>query len=352
MAPKENQTIHICLEANVSQPCSSDYLCRYNPEIMEVKLFSGTASRYMADSIADLYGQPLGEMLIQKFSDGEIQANILESVRGKYVFFIQSTFSPTDNLFELLLAIDAAKRASAGYITAVIPYFGYARQDRKDKPRVAIGSKLIANLLEAAGANRVMTMELHADQIQGFFDIPVDHLKSEAVFIPYLQTLDLSKTIFASPDVGGVKRARDYAKFFKTDLVICDKHREKANEVASMTVIGDVEGKDVILVDDLIDTAGTLTRAADMLIDHGASSVRAICTHPLLTGKAYERIEASKLKELIVTDTLPLKQESDKIHVLSVAKLFSRAIRFTHEHRSISQLFVSDQRAQDSLFKE
>ncbi len=306
----------------------------------------------MAESIADLYGQPLGEMLIQKFSDGEIQANILESVRGKYVFFIQSTFSPTDNLFELLLAIDAAKRASAGYITAVIPYFGYARQDRKDKPRVAIGSKLIANLLQAAGANRVMTMELHADQIQGFFDIPVDHLKSEAVFIPYLSTLvDEETTIFASPDVGGVKRARDYAKYFKTDLVICDKHREKANEVAGMTVIGDVEGKDIILVDDLIDTAGTLTRAADMLIDHGAMSVRAICTHPLLTGKAYERIEASKLKELIVTDTLPLKQQSDKIKVLSVAKLFSRAIRFTHEHRSISQLFVSDQRAQASLFK-
>jgi len=308
--------------------------------MIEVKLFSGTNSKYLAEKIGDYYGDKLGDIRIHRFSDGEMQPVINESVRGAYVFFIQSTYAPTENLMELLLMIDAAKRASAGYITAVIPYFGYARQDRKDKPRVPISAKLIANLLQAAGANRVMTMDFHADQIQGFFDIPVDHLKSEAIYIPYLQEQDLSNVIFASPDVGGVKRARLYAKHFERDLVICDKYREKANEVAGMTVIGNVEGADVILVDDMVDTAGTLCRAADILIKKGAKSVRALCTHPVLSGSAYDNIAQSELEEMIVCDTIPLTQPSSKIKVLSTAKLFARAIRNTHEHRSISALFV------------
>ncbi|MBL7792645.1 MAG: ribose-phosphate pyrophosphokinase [Saprospiraceae bacterium] len=308
--------------------------------MLEVKLFSGIASRYLAEKIADHYGQNLGDIDVNRFSDGEMQPVINESVRGGYIFFIQSTFSPTDNLMELLLMMDAAKRASAGYITAVIPYFGYARQDRKDKPRVPISAKLIANLLQAAGANRIMTMDLHADQIQGFFDIPVDHLKSEAIYIPYLETQDLSNVIFASPDVGGVKRARTYAKYFGKDLVICDKYRKRANEVSSMTVIGDVKGGDVILVDDLVDTAGTLCRAAQIIMDKGANSVRALCTHPVLSGKAYENIDSSMLHELIVCDTIPMRQQSPKIKVLSTSKLFARAIRNMHEHRSISALFV------------
>ena len=308
--------------------------------MMEVKLFSGTNSRYLAEKIADYYGDKLGDLHVNHFSDGEMQPSINESVRGGFVFFVQSTFPPAENLMELLLMIDAARRASAGYITAVIPYFGYARQDRKDKPRVPISAKLIANLLEAAGANRIMTMDFHADQIQGFFDIPVDHLKSEAIYIPYLQGQDLSNVIFASPDVGGVKRARIYAKYFHRELVICDKYRERANEVAGMTVIGNVEGADVILVDDLVDTAGTLCRAAEIIIKKGAKSVRALCTHPILSGKAYENIENSLLDELLVCDTIPLKRPSPKIKVLTTAKLFARAIRNTHEHRSISALFV------------
>ncbi len=306
----------------------------------KVKIFAGTNTQYLAKEIAKIYDQPLGKVEVKQFSDGEMQPIIDESVRGCYVFFIQSTFAPTDNLMELLLLIDAAKRASAGYITAVIPYYGYARQDRKDKPRVPISAKLIANLLQAAGANRIMTMDFHADQIQGFFDIPVDHLKSEAIYVPYLNTLDLSNTIFASPDVGGVKRARAYAKHFKRELVICDKHRERANEVASMTVIGDVTGADVILVDDIVDTAGTLCKAAEIIMSKGAKSVRAICTHPVLSGKAYENINNSMLEELIVCDTIPLREKSDKIRVLSSGTLFARAIRNAHEHRSISALFV------------
>ncbi|MEM1217816.1 MAG: ribose-phosphate pyrophosphokinase [Bacteroidota bacterium] len=309
--------------------------------MIEVKLFSGTQSGYLAERIADYYGDHLGDISINRFSDGEMQPVINESVRGGYVFFIQSTFAPAENLMELLLMVDAARRASAGYITAVMPYFGYARQDRKDKPRVPISSKLIANLLEAAGANRIMTMDLHADQIQGFFDIPVDHLKSEAIYIPYLQAQDLSNVTFASPDVGGVKRARTYAKYFGRDLVICDKYRKRANEVAGMTVIGDVKGADVILVDDLVDTAGTLCRAADIIMEKGAKSVRAMCTHPVLSGNAYENIKNSKLEELVVCDTIPLANNKvEKIKVLSTAKLFARAIRNTHEHRSISALFV------------
>ncbi len=309
---------------------------------MEVKLISGTQSRAFAERLADYYQQSLTATQVNRFSDGEVQTVINESVRGSYVFIMQSTIPPADNLLELLLWIDTAKRASAGYITAVVPYFGYARQDRKDKPRVPISAKLIASLLERAGANRVMTMDVHADQIQGFFDIPVDHLRGEAIFIPELAKMDLSKTIFASPDVGGVKRARIYAKHFGKDLVICDKVRVKANEVAGMTVIGEVSGADIVLVDDLIDTAGTLCKAAEALVEKGARSVRAICTHPVLSGKAYENIEKSVLTEILVTDTIPLRQASPKIRQLSTAKLFARAIRATHEHKSISALFVAE----------
>lgn len=308
--------------------------------MINVKLFSGTSSKYLADKIADYYGQNIGNQEVFRFSDGEMQPVFNESVRGAYTFLIQSTFSPSDNLMELLLMIDSAKRASAGYIIAVIPYYGYARQDRKDKSRVPISAKLVANLLEAAGANRVMTMDFHADQIQGFFDIPVDHLKSEAIFIPYLEGTDMSNVVFASPDVGGVKRARIYSKRFDRGLVICDKYRVKANEVAGMTVIGDVEGADVIMVDDICDTAGTLSRAAQALMDKGAKSVRAMCTHAVLSGNAYKNIEESVISELLVTDTIPLKEQSPKIKVLSTAKLFAKAIRNAHEHRSISALFI------------
>ena len=309
----------------------------------DVKLFSGTATKYLAEKIADYYGQPLSKIQVDKFSDGEFQPNILESVRGSYVFFIQSTYFPSDNLMELLLMIDAAKRASSSYITAVIPYFGLARQDRKDKPRVSIGSKLVAELLTAAGANRIVTMDLHADQIQGFFDIPVDHLSSTAIYVPYIEdNLDLANVIFASPDVGSTKRNRHFASHFNTELVICDKVRKKANEIAEMTVIGDVSDKDVIMIDDIVDTGRTLANAANIMIDKGARSVSAFCTHPVLSGEAYTTIENSKLKELVVTDTIPLRRESEKIRVLSSAKLFARAIRNTHEHRSISSLFINN----------
>ncbi len=308
----------------------------------EVKLIAGQSSRYLGERISEYYGYELAKVQVNRFSDGEMQPVIKESVRGAYVFFIQSTFPPAENLLELLLLIDSAKRASAGYITAVIPYFGYARQDRKDQPRVPISAKLIAKMIEAAGADRVVTMDLHADQLQGFFDIPVDHLQSNAIFVPYLKEQDLSETIFASPDVGGVKRARTYAKHFNKNLVICDKEREIANQVKAINVIGDVQGKDVILVDDLIDTAGTLCKAAEALVDSGARSVKAIAAHPVLSGPAYERIEESVLTEVIVTDTIPLRKESSKIKVLSCGKLFARAIRNTHEYRSIAALFVDE----------
>lgn len=306
----------------------------------EVKLFAGSASTILAESIADYYGFKLADAILNKFSDGEMQPVINESVRGAYVFFIQSTTPPADNLMELLLMIDSAKRASAGYITAVIPYFGYARQDRKDKPRVPISARLIANMLEAAGVNRLMTMDFHADQIQGFFDIPVDHLSSDAIYHPYLSKQDLSNVIFASPDVGGVKRARNFAKLFGKDLVICDKERRQANEVKKITVIGEVEGRDVYLIDDLVDTAGTLCRAAEALLKKGAKTVTALCTHAVLSGNAYENINNSKLEKLVVTDTIPLTQQSPKIEVLTASKLFARAIRNTHEFKSIEALFV------------
>ena len=264
-----------------------------------------------------------------------------ESVRGCHVFIIQSTFPPADNFLELLLMIDAAKRASAEYVTVVVPYFGYARQDRKDKPRVAIAAKLMANLLSASGADRLMTCDLHADQIQGFFDMPVDHLDGSAIFVPYLKSLGLNDITFASPDVGGMKRTRSFAKFFNAELVVCDKYRKRANEVASMRLIGDVEGKDIVLVDDMIDTGGTMSRAADIIKEHGANSVRAVCTHPVLSGNAYENIENSSLEELVVTDSLPLKKTTDKIKVLSVSDLFAKAIRNIHDHGSISSLFIN-----------
>lgn len=306
-----------------------------------VKIFSASGTEYLAKKIAHSYGKSLGDVTVQRFSDGELSVFFNESVRGCDVFIVQSTCPPADNIMELLLMIDAARRASAETVTVLMPYFGYARQDRKDKPRVGIGAKLIANILAAAGATRVVTCELHADQIQGFFDIPVVHLQSSPIFVPYLQSLNLENLVFASPDVGGVKRARSYAKYFKADLVICDKYRERANEVASMQVIGDVQGKHVVLVDDLIDTAGTMCNAAQIIMDKGAKSVRAICTHPVLSGPAYERIAASVLEEMVVTDTLPVKEHlTDKLHVLSVADLFAKAIRKIQDHESISSLFI------------
>jgi ribose-phosphate pyrophosphokinase len=308
-----------------------------------VKIFSGTNSQYLAEKIAAVYGPGIGKISIQKFSDGEIQPIFLESIRGDYVFLVQSTFSPSDNLMELLLMIDAARRASAYKIIAVIPYFGYARQDRKDKPRVAIGSKLVANLLTAAGADRVITMDLHAPQIQGYFDIPVDHLDSSAIFIPYIQNLKLENLTFAAPDVGSANRIREMASYFNVEMVICDKHRKRANEIASMVVIGDVTDRDVVLIDDICDTAGTLTKAAKLLKDKGARSVRALCTHPVLSGNAYANIENSVLEELVVCDTIPLRGQSSKLKVLSVAELFSAAIRNAYENKSITSLFVHSQ---------
>jgi ribose-phosphate pyrophosphokinase len=309
-----------------------------------VKIFSGTQSAYLAENIAKAFGKKLGPCKIQQFSDGEFQPVYQESIRGDYVFLVQSTFSPTDNLMELLLMIDAARRASAGYITAVIPYFGYARQDRKDKSRVAIGSKLVANLLTVAGANRVMTMDLHAPQIQGFFDIPVDHLDASAIFIPYIENLKIENLTFASPDVGSTNRVREVAAYFGAEMVICDKQRKRANEITSMTVIGDVTDRDIVLIDDICDTAGTLTKSAALLKERGARTVRAFCTHPVLSGNAYQNIENSVLEKLVVCDTIPLKQPCDKIEVLPTAELFSIAIRNMFENKSISSLFIHSNR--------
>ncbi|MCB0734525.1 MAG: ribose-phosphate pyrophosphokinase [Bacteroidetes bacterium] len=317
--------------------------------INKVKIFSGSNSRVLAEKIALSYGMPLGDLTLPRFSDGEYQPSIDESVRGCDVFFIQSTNPPADNLMELLLLIDAAKRASAHMVVAVIPYFGMARQDRKDKPRVPIGSKMIANILTAAGADRVMTMDLHAPQIQGFFDIPVDHLDSLVIFIPYIRSLNLDNIILAAPDIGASKRVREFAKVLNCDMVICDKERKRANEVSSMVVIGDVQGKNVVLIDDICDTANTLCKAAALLMEEGAASVRAVCTHPVLSGKAYENINGSMLTELVVTDTIPLKDHSDKIKVLSVDRLFSNAIRNVCEYGSISSLFNIDNAYQSKL---
>ncbi|MGZ5247114.1 MAG: ribose-phosphate pyrophosphokinase [Flavitalea sp.] len=308
------------------------------------KIFSGTGSQYLAERIAQKFGIPLGKITIQKFSDGEIQPVFNESIRGDVVFLVQSTFSPTDNIMELLLMIDAARRASAYKVIAVMPYYGYARQDRKDKPRVAIGSKLIANMLVAAGADRIITMDLHAPQIQGYFDIPVDHLDSSAIFIPYIEQLQMENLTFAAPDVGSANRIREIASYFNAEMVICDKHRKRANEIASMVVIGDVAGRDVVLIDDICDTGGTLAKAAGLLKEKGAKSVRALCTHPVLSGNAYANIDNSVMEELVVCDTIPLKQRSSKIKVLSVDELFAIALRNAYENRSITGLFIHSQR--------
>lgn len=303
-------------------------------------LFAGSETQELGKKIADFFGKSLGGITLQKFSDGEMAPYYTESVRGAHVFLIQSTLSPSDSLMELCLMIDAAKRASAYKAIAVIPYFGYARQDRKDKPRIAIGAKLIANILAAAGADRVMTCDLHAGQIQGFFDIPVDHLDGSTIFVPYLRRLNPDDLLFASPDVGGVKRTRTFAAHFNAEMVVIDKHRKKPNEVSEMRIIGNVEGKHVVLVDDLIDTGSTICKAAKIIIDQGAKSVRAFCTHPVLSGNAYDNINNSVLEELVVTDTIPLKQKSEKIKVLTMAELFAKAIDNVTTDGSISKLFI------------
>lgn len=309
------------------------------------KIFAGTGSQSLAEQICKSYGCQLGKISIQKFSDGEIQPIFLESIRGDFVFLVQSTYAPADNLMELLLMIDAARRASANKIIAVIPYYGYSRQDRKDRPRVAIGSKLVANMLVAAGADRIITMDLHAPQIQAYFDIPVDHLDSSAVFIPYITQLRLENLTFAAPDVGATNRIREIASYFEAEMVICDKHRKRANEIASMVVIGDVVNKDIVLIDDICDTAGTLKKAAALLKEKGARSVRALITHPVLSGNAYKNIEESVLEELVVCDTIPLQQPAPKkIVCITTAELFAVAIRNAYENKSINNLFFHSQR--------
>ena len=304
-------------------------------------LFSTRGSQVLAEKIAENYGEILGKLKIVDLSDGEFQPAFEQSVRGARVFIIGSTFQPSDNLMELLLMCDAAKRASADKITAVIPYYGYARQDRKDAPRVPIGAKLVAKMIAAAGATRVMTMDLHADQIQGFFEIPVDHLYASTIFIDYIQSLNLDNLTIASPDMGGAKRANNYSKHLNADIVICHKERKRANEVENMMLIGEVEGKNVILLDDMIDTAGTLTKAAELIMEKGAKSVRAVATHPVLSGNAYERIENSPLVEVAVTDSIPLKNYSgSKIKVLSCAPLFADVMHMVHSRKSISSKFI------------
>ncbi|MCB0398291.1 MAG: ribose-phosphate pyrophosphokinase [Winogradskyella sp.] len=308
--------------------------------ITEAKVFTCSQSKDLAEEIAAAYGVELGNVITSTYSDGEFQPSYEESIRGTRIFIIGSTHPGPQNLMEMLLMIDAAKRASARHITAVMPYFGWARQDRKDKPRVPIAAKLVAKMLEAAGATRIITMDLHADQIQGFFEKPVDHLFASTIFLPYLKSLNLDNLTIASPDMGGSKRAYAYSKALKSDVVICYKQRAKANVISHMELIGDVTGKNVVLVDDMVDTAGTLTKAADLMMERGAKSVRAICTHPILSGSAYERLEKSRLEELIVTNSIPLKQESKKLRVLSCANLFADVMYNVHHNRSISSKFV------------
>ena len=310
----------------------------------QIKIFSCRASRYLAEKIAARLNLEIGKSSLTTFSDGEFQPAFDESVRGATVFIVQSTFPPVDNIFELLLMIDAAHRASAYKVIAVIPYFGWARQDRKDRPRVPIGAKMVANLLAAAGCDRVMTADLHADQIQGFFDFPVDHVYASAIFLPYLRDLKLKNISIAAPDMGGAKRANAYSRILGCPLIICHKSREKANVIGSMTAIGEVEGKNIIIIDDMIDTAGTITKAADMLIEKGALSIRALATHAVLSGPAYNRIATSKLQEVVVTDTIPLTISPDidlsKIKVLSVADIFGDIIDKVYNYRSISSSFI------------
>jgi ribose-phosphate pyrophosphokinase len=308
--------------------------------VTEAKIFACSQSEELAQKIASKFGVDMGNVITSTYSDGEFQPSYEESIRGTRVFIVGSTHPGPRNLMEMLLMIDAAKRASARHITAVLPYFGWARQDRKDKPRVPIAAKLVAKMLEAAGATRIITMDLHADQIQGFFEKPVDHLFASTIFLPYLQSLALQDLTIASPDMGGSKRAYAYSKALGSDVVICYKQRAKANVISHMELIGDVTGKNVVLVDDMVDTAGTLTKAADLMIERGALSVRAICTHPILSGNAYERIENSKLEELIVTDSIPLSQTSSKIRVLSCADLFAHVMKKVHNNESISSQFI------------
>ena len=307
---------------------------------IQPKIFACTNSRVLAEKITKSFGVELGNIIISKYSDGEFQPSYEESIRGTRIFIIGSTNPSSENLMELLLMVDAAKRASARHITAVIPYFGWARQDRKDKPRVPIAAKMIARMIESAGATRVMTMDLHADQIQGFFQIPVDHLYASTIFLPYIESLELDNLCIASPDMGGSKRAYAYAKALKSDVVVCYKQRKKANVISHMELIGNVEGKNVVLVDDMVDTAGTLAKAGDLIIEKGAKSVRAICTHGILSGNAYEKIEKSNLEELIVTDTVPKIKSNSKIKVLSCADLFADVMHNVHNNKSISSKFI------------
>lgn len=304
------------------------------------KIFACSQSVKLAERIAKKFDTSLGKVKLYNFSDGEFQPGFQESVRGRRIFIIGSTMPPADNLMEILLMLDAAKRASARHITAVIPYFGWARQDRKDKPRVAIGAKMVANLIQSAGATRIMTMDLHADQIQGFFEKPVDHLYASTIFLPYIKELKLPNLVIASPDMGGSKRAYAYSKYLQSDVVICYKQRSKANIISSMELIGDVSGKHVVLVDDMVDTAGTLSKAADLMIEKGALSVRAVATHAILSGDAHDRIKKSKLEELVVTDTIPLKIENNKIKIVSCAPLFAKVMRKVHTNESISGQFL------------
>ena len=307
---------------------------------LQPKIFACTNSKALGERIAKAFGEDLGNVITSTYSDGEFQPSYEESIRGTRIFVIASTNPGPENLMELLLMLDAAKRASARHITAVIPYFGWARQDRKDKPRVPIAAKLVAKMLETAGATRIITMDLHADQIQGFFEKPVDHLFASTIFLPYLKSLNLDNLTIASPDMGGSKRAYAYSKALESDVVICYKQRAKANVISHMELIGDVTGKNVVLVDDMVDTAGTLTKAADLMIERGAKSVRAICTHPILSGSAYQRLEDSKLEELIVTDSIPTSQKSAKIRVLSCADLFADVMHKVHQNESISSKFI------------
>lgn len=308
--------------------------------IHKIKFFTGRASRYLAEKIVASYGSTLGDAEVLEFSDGEFQPFYNESIRGCTVFIIQSTFPSSDNLMELLMMIDAAHRASAHKVIAVMPYFGWARQDRKDKPRVSIGAKLIADLLSAAGIDRLITMDLHADQIQGFFNVPVDHLYASSVFIPYIESLKLDNMAIATPDVGGSKRASTYAKYFNCPLVLCDKKRNKPNEVAEMTVIGEVEGKDVILIDDMVDTAGTITKAANLMMSWGANSVRAIASHAVMSDPASQRVQDSQLTEMVFTDSIPYTKECNKVHILTIADLFADTIRRVNSNKSISSQYL------------
>ncbi|AEK23628.1 ribose-phosphate pyrophosphokinase [Capnocytophaga canimorsus] len=308
--------------------------------VPEPKIFACTQSVELAEKIAKAYGTQLGNVKFSHFSDGEFQPSFEEPVRGARVFIIGSTNPGCENLMEMLLMLDAAKRASARHITAVMPYFGWARQDRKDKPRVPIAAKLVANLLETAGATRIITMDLHADQIQGFFEKPVDHLFASTIFLPYLQSLGLENMSIASPDMGGSKRAYAYSKYLNSDVVVCYKQRKKANVIETMELIGEVKDKNVVLVDDMVDTAGTLVKAAELMKEKGAISVRAVATHPILSGGAYERIENSELEELIVTDSIPLQRQSNKIKVLSCAELFAEVMHRVHDNSSISSKFL------------